>query len=380
MMAAMSRSPRTRLVPLALVMAMAMALTACGHGSGDDSSSPAAPEWHLKDLHWSVPEDLPNIRTCGDVAVYGTTDQTPEIVHPASGRVSTPQRIKVPPHSAARPKGGWLISATCQDDVRGRAIVIVEAQQKAYDAKGLSPVLYVGFATGGKQLWAYAGARGMSEDNDYVGVGAFEISDPDTGDEVVIDSRTGRVLGRMHGDGTTAPQVLTPDRLLLGTSVIDPDGHPVGTIGGRALAVDGGRFLVDTDAGLAMVRASDLQPLWTALGVSLGPSAQAVDDSTGMVVATSDSTHTVVGLHLDSGDVAWTSSVRPPSRINGVDAVGGGVASLPNDGSTSQILVSTRTGKRLPTHGGRWVIPGPRFLLALDAAGVPRRVTLSSLK
>ena len=140
--------------------------------------------------------------------------------------------------------------------------------------------------------------------------------------------------------------------------------------------IDSSRAMVEVKDGVALLDLEAREPVWTAPGFQVPLEAAAVDLSTGVVVLPGADGE-LHGLDLDTGEERWVSEVA--ASLYGVGSVGQGVAVVPSEDFSSQVLVDTATGEQLPERDD-YVVAGNSLLLVVAEDGTPAVADVDDLR
>ncbi len=366
---------------IAVLAALTLVVSSCsddedGDSGGRDGGEAGAPS-AIGDLSWAVPYDDTDISVCAGIAVHGPVGETPTVVDTATGAV-TELAVTLPPDATLEPSDSWNYRARCQDTPSGDPVVLVEWQDRYLDPDDEPPTVYAGFNAAGTQLWVREG-EGATVTTE-TGIGILGISVRESSEWTFVDTMTGDELGTatFTGIASSEPEPINPELIVDGSALVSPSGEPRGELpAGSWMPVGPDRILVDDNAGVTLLSLPDLQPLWTAPEfLFLGFADDSFDPTTGTIVV-EDTDDRVSGLDVETGKVRWTSDVV--SSIIGVDHVGGGIATFPDDEYDEIAWVDTANGELVATDDDRYVLTGPETIIAVDD-GEPAVVTLDDLR
>lgn len=362
-----------------LVAAVAAALTA---GCGDDGPGPRGVESadSLADEVWSDRAlAAGDLDTCGAVAVMSDGERDLRVVLVEDDRVVVPA-VAPPDDSEVVIDRGWLTTGGCVPTADG-PVVVVEAQEAGANLYDDAPQVVAGFTPEGEQLWSVELAGDLAGSYDGRGSVVFESLDDDTW--LVVDARTGATVasgGAADGAPVTA----------LGPSLVDDltgglvdlrTGREYGGAGDSTAQVDDDRMLLQTAAGVRLVRLPGLGTIWRAgEDVRLtGIWTEAADLATGTVVAFATSGE-IVGLDLATGRQKWSSDVAR-EEVNGLETqVGSGVVVFRRNGQDplGQVVLDSATGEELTGADG-FVVADQALLLEVSGGAVTP-VTVADLR
>lgn len=370
-----------RRVVITAVLLIPLGLVGCSDGDEGDAGDdrPDGPPTSIGDLRWDVPYEDTDISICSGIAVHGPVGETPTVVDTDTGKV-VQLAVALPDDAPLEPDDDWNYSARCQDTPSGEPVVLVEWQEEYLDPEDEPPTVYAGFDASGRQLWVRAGAETTLTTE--TGRGVLGINVKGAEEWTFLDTLTGDELGtaRIPGRFDSVPEPIDPGHIVLfGGEVVAPDGAVLGELPGVGTwtPVDDDRILFDDNAGLSLLELSDLTPVWTTPDHAvLGYTDHPYDPTTGVLVVDGPDDRPV-GLDVETGEPRWSGDVEASTL--GVDHVGGGVATFPDDELEEIAWVDTATGEVIATDDERYLLAGPETAILVDD-GTPAVVDVEDLR